>query len=174
VSTDRPTINPPFDVETFARESDSKLRAPVVVAGQPVEPEVTVGPEVTEHTIEDPVAEMRERVALGDYAGAFELSELILTAEPGNLDAAECGEDCRTTLEQMLVSSLGSLDRVPMVLVPPTQLRWLSMDHRAGFILSLIDGSSSLDLILDVCGMPKLDALRIVDELARQKVIALR
>jgi hypothetical protein len=112
-------------------------------------------PEITERTIDDPMAEMRERFSLGDYTGALEMSELILAEEPSDLEAAECGENCRSVLEQMYAARLGPLERVPMVVVPRTQMRWLSMDHRAGFILSLIDGSSSVDLILDVCGMPK-------------------
>jgi hypothetical protein len=168
-SKERPTVAPPFDVVAFARESDSKLRAVGVTP-----PIVSDSPELSEHTMEDPVSEMRERFALGDFSGALELAELIMAAEPGNLDAAECGEDCRTTLEGMLASKLGSLDRVPIVMVPPAELRWLAIDHRSGFILSLVDGASSIDLILDVCGMPKLDALRIVDELVKQRIIALR
>src|SRR5580692_3268189 len=48
------------------------------------------GPEITERTIEDPVAEMRERFALGDYTGALEMAELLLAEEPGNVEAAEC------------------------------------------------------------------------------------
>jgi hypothetical protein len=131
-------------------------------------------PEITERTIDDPVAEMRERFSLGDYTGALEMSELILAEEPSDLEAAECGENCRSVLEQMYAARLGPLERVPMVVVPRTQMRWLSMDHRAGFILSLIDGSSSVDLILDVCGMPKLDALRILHELVQQKIVAFR
>jgi hypothetical protein len=134
----------------------------------------SAGPEITERTIEDPAAEMRERFSLGDYTGALEMSELILAEEAGNLEAAECGENCRSVLEQMYAARLGPLDRIPMVVVPRTQMRWLSMDHRAGFILSLIDGSSSVDLILDVCGMPKLDALRILQELVQQKIVAFR
>jgi hypothetical protein len=131
-------------------------------------------PEITERTIEDPIAEMRERFSLGDYTGALEMAELILAEEPGNLEAAECGENCRSVLENMFAARLGPLERVPMVVVPRTQMRWLSMDHRAGFILSLIDGSSSVDMILDVCGMPKLDALRILHELVQQKIVAFR
>jgi hypothetical protein len=131
-------------------------------------------PEITERTIEDPIAEMRERFSLGDYTGALEMAELILAEEPGNLEAAECGENCRTVLENMFTARLGPLERVPMVVVPRTQMRWLSMDHRAGFVLSLIDGSSSVDMILDVCGMPKLDALRILHELVQQKIVAFR
>jgi len=131
-------------------------------------------PEITERTIEDPAAEMRERFSLGDYTGALEMSELILAEEPGNLEAAECGESCRTVLEGMFAAKLGPLNRVPMVVVPRTQMRWLSIDHRAGFILSLVDGSSSVDMILDVCGMPKLDALRILHELVQRKIVAFR
>lgn len=131
-------------------------------------------PEITERTIEDPVAEMRERFSLGDYTGALEMAELILAEEPGNLEAAECGENCRTVLENMFAARLGPLDRVPMVVVPRTQMRWLSIDHRAGFVLSLIDGSSSVEMILDVCGMPRLDALRILHELVQQKIVAFR
>lgn len=131
-------------------------------------------PEITERTIDDPNAEMRERFSLGDYTGALEMAELILAEEPGNLEAAECGENCRTVLENMFAARLGPLDRVPMVVVPRTQMRWLSIDHRAGFVLSLIDGSSSVEMILDVCGMPRLDALRILHELVQQKIVAFR
>lgn len=131
-------------------------------------------PEITERTIDDPIAEMRERFSLGDYTGALEMAELILAEEPGNLEAAECGENCRTVLENMFAARLGPLDRVPMVVVPRTQMRWLSIDHRAGFVLSLIDGSSSVEMILDVCGMPRLDALRILHELVQQKIVAFR
>ncbi len=165
--------------------SPSSVSVPAVGPGRSVTPtsiEAAVlgaigssaGPEITERTIEDPAAEMRERFSLGDYTGALEMSELILTQEADNLEAAECGENCRSVLEQMYAARLGPLDRVPMVVVPRTQMRWLSMDHRAGFILSLIDGASSVDLILDVCGMPKLDALRILQELVQQKIVAFR
>ncbi len=131
-------------------------------------------PEITERTIDDPVAEMRERFSLGDYTGALEMSELILAEDPDHVDATECGENCRTVLENMYAARLGPLERVPTVLVPRAQMRWLSMDHRAGFVLSLIDGSSSVDMILDVSGMPKLDALRILHELVQQKIVSFR
>jgi hypothetical protein len=131
-------------------------------------------PEITERTIDDPVAEMRGRFSLGDYTGALEMAELLLAEEPGNLEAAECGENCRTVLEGMYAARLGPLDRVPLVVVPRAQMRWLSIDHRAGFVLSLIDGSSSIEMILDVSGMPKLDALRILHELVQQKIVSFR
>jgi hypothetical protein len=131
------------------------------------------GPEITERTIEDPIGEMRERFSLGDYTGALEMAELLLTEDSDDLEAAACAESCRGVLESMYAARLGPLDRVPSVVVQRTQLRWLSIDHRAGFVLSLIDGTSNLEMILDVCGMPRLDAMRILNELVQQKIVAL-
>jgi hypothetical protein len=130
--------------------------------------------DITERAIDDPAAEMRERFSLGDYTGALEMAELIQAEEPSNLEAAEFGENCRKVLEKMFAAKLGSLDRVPIMIVPRTQLRWLSIDHRAGFILSLIDGTSSVEMVLDVSGMPRLDALRILQELVQQRIVSLR
>jgi hypothetical protein len=129
-------------------------------------------PEITERTIDDPIGEMRERFSLGDYTGALEMAELIIAELPEDGEAAECAENCRTVLENMYAARLGPLDRVPTVIVARNQMRWLSMDHRAGFILSLIDGSSSIEMILDLCGMSKLDALRILQELVQQKIVS--
>lgn len=153
-----PTSNPPASIEAAVLGA---------IESQPP-------PEITERTIDDPVAEMRERFSLGDYTGALEMAEILLAEEPGHVEAASCGERCRSILESMLVAKLGPLTRVPMVVVPRTQMRWLSLDHRAGFVLSLVDGSSSVEMILDVSGMPRLDALRILQELVAQKIVAFR
>jgi len=134
----------------------------------------TPPPEITERTIDDPISEMRERFSLGDYTGALEIADLILTEDSSNLEAAECGESCRSVLENMYAARLGPVDLVPMVIVPRTQMQWLSIDHRAGFVLSLVDGSSTLEMVVDMSGMPKLDALRILYELVQQRIVAFK
>jgi len=120
------------------------------------------------------MAEMRERFSLGDYTGALEIADLILTEDSSNLEAAECSESCRSVLENMYAARLGPGDLVPMVIVPRTQMQWLSLDHRAGFVLSLIDGSSTLETVVDMSGMPKLDALRNLYELVQQRIVAFK
>jgi hypothetical protein len=134
----------------------------------------SLGPDITERTIEDPTEEMRERASLGDYTGALEMAELILAADPGNLEAAECAENCRSVLENMYAARLGPSGGVPVVVVPQAQMQWLSIDHRAGFVLSLIDGSSTLEMIVDVSGMQRLDALRILHALVQQRIVAFK
>jgi hypothetical protein len=117
---------------------------------------------------------MRNRFSLGDFTGALELAEVCLQGDPANEAALTCAEECRTKLIQMYSARIGPLDRVPTVMVASEQLRWLSIDHRAGFLLSHIDGVSNLEMILDVSGMPMLDALKILCELVQQRVIAMR
>jgi hypothetical protein len=73
----------------------------------------------------------------------------------------------------MYLARLGSLKQIIRVAIAREQIRWLSLDHRAGFLLSLIDGTSSIEELLDVSSMPRLEALRILYGLLDQRVIEL-
>jgi len=134
----------------------------------------TVRRPVPQELIKPREHEMNDRVELGDYSGALEIAEKILAVKPDDLGARATAETCRSVLRQMYATRIGPLDRVPVVMVPRDQLRWLSIDHKAGFVLSLVDGVSSLEMIIDVSGMPELDTLRILSELAQQRIISLR
>ena len=125
-------------------------------------------------TVKPREREMSDRVELGDYSGALEIAEKILADNPKDLSARTCAETCRSVLRQMYATRIGPLDRVPVVMVPRDQLRWLSIDHKAGFVLSHVDGVSTLEMIIDVSGMLELDTLRILSELAQQRIISLR
>lgn len=114
----------------------------------------------------------RDRFEVGDFTGALTLAEAVLEADPANADAILLAEHCRDVLKQMILSRLGGLGRVPQLAMAREQLRWLSLDHRTGFVLSLVDGHSTVDELLDMSGMNDLDALRILVDLVQQKVIA--
>jgi hypothetical protein len=120
-----------------------------------------------------PLGDMKDRYAMGDFSGALLLAEGILEANPEDLEAPRYAQSCRDVLTQMYSARLGSPDQIVEVAVPNDQVRWLTLDHRAGFLLSLIDGGSTLDQILDMSGMTRLDALRIMYQLLDQRVISL-
>jgi len=122
----------------------------------------------------DPLGELRERYALGDFSGALTIAESLLEDNPDNVDAQRYAESCRDVLKQMYAARLGALSQVPIVAIPAEQLRWLTLDHRSGFLLSHVDGVSTLEEILDISGMNHLEAMRIIYELLQQKVIALQ
>ncbi len=119
------------------------------------------------------LAEMKDRYAMGDFSGALVIAEGILDAHPDDLEAPRYVRSCREVLTQMYSARLGSPDQVVSIAVPADQIRWLTLDHRAGFLLSLVDDRITLDQLLDISGMTRLDALRIVFQLMEQRVIAL-
>jgi len=92
---------------------------------------------------------------------------------PDDLAARRYAQNCRDVLTQMFAARIGPLDQVITVVVSPEEVQWLSLDHRAGFLLSLVDGMSTVDEILDISGMTRLDALKILHDLTEQQVVKL-
>jgi hypothetical protein len=119
------------------------------------------------------ITEMKDRYAMGDFTGALVVAEGMLEVDANDIDAQRYAQSCRDVLTQMYSARLGALTQLVRVAVPGDQIRWLSLDHRAGFVLSLIDGSSTVEELLDISGMNRLDALRILYTLFDQRVIAL-
>ncbi len=117
--------------------------------------------------------QMKDRYATGDFSGALQLAEALLEADDGDLEAQRFATSCRDILTQMLASRVGSFEQVVEVALTPEELRWLTLDHRAGFFLSLVDSSSTIDELLDISGMPRLESLRILSTLIEQRVLRL-
>lgn len=114
---------------------------------------------------------LRARFEVGDFGGALVIAEGILDETP-RFVAARCYADaCRALLRQMYQAKIGERAGVLRVIMPADQLKWLSLDHRTGFLLSCIDGKSTVEDVLDVSGMQPLDALRMLYDLIQQGVI---
>lgn len=109
--------------------------------------------------------ELTDTYAAGDYAAALLVAEELEEKNPDDLTAGSFARDCRSMLEQQYVQRLGSLRNVLSLAITLPQLRRRSLDHRAGFLLSRVDGQSPVEVLLDVGAMPRLDALRILCEL---------
>ncbi len=62
-----------------------------------------------------------------------------------------------------------SLASVPRLVVP---MQTLALDHRAGFILSFVDGRTSIEEIVDVSGVPTEEVVRVLEELFAQGALA--
>jgi len=77
-------------------------------------------------------------------------------------------------LERSCMETLGSLDRVPRVVVAAAELGKRTLDHRAGFVMTFVDGVSTIDTILDASGLPRLELLRILRDLVRAGVVVVQ
>ncbi len=70
-------------------------------------------------------------------------------------------------------ASSATLARIPMIIVGAERLRATKLDARAGFLLALIDGITSVEGVLDLSGMPVDETLDLLDDLKRRGIIAL-
>ena len=122
----------------------------------------------------DIIGEMEELYALDDLSGALRQAEFILGRFPDNEQALRCAANCRARLVQLYASKIGSMDRVITQNIDTSQVRWLGLDHRSGFLLSRVDGVSTVEEVLDICGMPRLEALKTLAELLERGAIRLR
>ena len=122
---------------------------------------------------EPSVRAITDRYAMGDFSGTLVLAEALLETTPDHAEALHYADKCRDVLMQMYAARLGPLDQVVRMAIPSDQIRWLSLDHRAGFLLSLVDGICSVEELLDISGMQRLDALRILFTMLQERVIRL-
>jgi hypothetical protein len=73
--------------------------------------------------------------------------------------------------ESALLQRLGPVTRVPRVVSGAAKG---NLDHRAGFLLTFVDGMSPIEDILDASGLPRLDVLEVLADLLAKGVIAVR
>lgn len=133
----------------------------------------------------DPRAELDPSVALlsrrlhdffteGDHDQALCAAQQLLALRPNDPEALGYQRSCERLLEQRHAERLGELRRFPELAVSQDQVRWLALDHREGFILSLVDGATSIEEIIDIAGMSRLDVLKTLAGLKEADVIRLR
>jgi hypothetical protein len=109
--------------------------------------------------------EMVERFELGDFSGALRAAELVLGQRPDHARARELSAACRDKLAALHLARLGGGERLLGRVVAASDVRWLGIDHRAGFLLSQVGERASVEELLDVAGMPRHDALRLLAQL---------
>jgi hypothetical protein len=177
-------VDPPFELElqgdstlpgTLPPVATRRAGAPPGLGPQPRALELAAftplpsAPPVSDQVLR----ELKDRYAMGDYSGALIVAEAVPPDAPQHAEAQRFAQNCREVLVQMYTSRLGARDQVVSMAIPADQVRWLSLDHRAGFLLSLVDATSTVEELLDISGMPRLDALRILYALLQERVIAL-
>ena len=115
--------------------------------------------------------EASRRLQLHDFNGVLELVESIPKDAQGD-EARRLIAEARRNLTKMFESKIGDFERIPRVQISEEEVIWLNLNHRAGFVLSQIDGTVSFEDLLALSGMPRLDTLRVLADLLDKNVIA--
>lgn len=125
------------------------------------------------HLVWDEIfVEMREAIARRDYTRALDLGERFLARNESHVAAGTFVDECRTIFERRIAKDLAPLDRIVVLSQPLHPLMSTEIDHRVGFMLSRIDGVMTIEELVDVSGMSRVDALRLIADCAARGLIA--
>jgi len=108
---------------------------------------------------------------LGDFSGSLQLVEKVLQKQPNHPVAQDYLASNRKTLTHLYESKLGSVGSRPRVVLRPDEILWLNIDHRAGFLLSQIDGTLTVEDLYALSGMSRMETAKILAELLEDGVI---
>jgi hypothetical protein len=98
--------------------------------------------------------------AAGELDKAVTAVDLALSEDPTSALAQKLLHRNRDAIMTVFQTYLGDLERQPQLAKPLHELAQSPIGSRAAFLLSRIDGMLSIDEILDVSGMPRLEAYR--------------
>jgi hypothetical protein len=127
--SERPTTPPPFDLPSFAKDSEANF--------------------------------VRGRRAAADDDTEDPRSETRLVTRP-TMGAPSDEEWARAMVG------------APRVTMSPEDIKRLPLDHRAGFVLSLMDGTLDLETLVELAMLARADVLRLVRDLYESGVVVFR
>jgi hypothetical protein len=163
---------PVADVSVSVEEGESAIEVEELVLSDEEKAALEAEAEADEAAESDPdIAAIRARMDKRDFSGAEMRAEALLEARPGLRAAQLLLDQARDALARTYLEKLGGAELVLRVAMSPSDIQGLSLDHRSGFLTSLIDGVATISEILDICGMQPLDALRLLYEMREQGVV---
>jgi hypothetical protein len=110
----------------------------------------------------------------GDLEAAIIALELALDERPDSAVAQKLIHRHGDTLLDIYERYIDNPAAVPILAISPIEFHEHAIDSRAAFLLSRIDGVLTIEDILDVSGMPRLEAYRYLCGMLRQGILALR
>ena len=106
-----------------------------------------------------------------DLERSVTAADLALSEDPNSALAQKLIQRNRDAIMNAFQGFLGDLQRTPALARPLHELASAPISPRAAFLLSRVDGTLSLDEILDVSGMPRLEAYRYLCQLLLRSII---
>ncbi len=113
----------------------------------------------------DLLREARELLRQGDFAGACGLLESASGKTSAGLEFDATFDLARSRLFGVYCERVGELNGIPRVLGDTTKLKGYNLPPDAGFVLSMIDGGTSLEDLISLLGMDPFVALHTVSGL---------
>ncbi|TXD39204.1 hypothetical protein FRC98_02045 [Lujinxingia vulgaris] len=115
-------------------------------------------------------AQARRLYEKGEFETAHEIVSDVLN-QTDHAEARQLRGVLEGEMERIQQDRLGSLVQVPTLKVSMGDIAGLDLDHRAGFLLSQIDGMLCFEDILDMSSMSRLETLTLLADLFDKGII---
>lgn len=102
---------------------------------------------------------------------AVAAADLALSEDPNSALGQKLIARNKDLIMQIFQSYIGDLERMPQLAKPLHELQNAPINPRAAFLLSRIDGTLTVDELLDVSGMPRLEAYRHLCQLLLRGIL---
>lgn len=158
--------------------SDSDTQIPSLQSG-PVDDVPEASSEPADHLKSGAFRLLEEAEQLlesDNYESARDLVQSVLDRNPESDKARELLDEIEDEQSTNLADQLGSLEDVPTQNVAMNELDLSSadLDHRCGYVLSLIDGRITFEDILEISSMSRQETLELLVEMRREDIIDVR
>jgi tetratricopeptide (TPR) repeat protein len=152
--------------------------------GEAPDPETDAGParaaapEVASAESDSPagslVEEARTRLEAEDLEGALDLFRAAADLEPDRIEVEGYIDAIRSQLLQTYRKRVGESGAVPELLIQPSAITRYQLPADAGFVLSQVDGETTVEQLIALSGMDAFEALRILNDLIDAGIVGLR
>ena len=139
---------------------------------------VSIDPSLGDDAIKARVGWLINRARSEHGAGHFPMAvvaiDLALEQDPESAVAQKLIHSNRDVLYEVYRGFLGNLRAIPNLAMPMDKIPMHELDHRSAFLLSRVDGVLTLEDVLDVSGMARLEAFRHLCRLLLRGILELR
>ncbi len=118
--------------------------------------------------------EARALMRQGEFASALDLLRSASGPDFSGLEFEAVVELVRSRLYRTYCERIGDLQRVPIVRSDIGSLKKFNLPADAGFLLSIVDGATSLSNLVSLSGMDAFEALRTLDGLLDAGIVELQ
>lgn len=117
------------------------------------------------------LADALELFRKGEVQESLELFETLAGENPGRMEIQGYFELVRSHLYKFYQERIADPSRVLKVKIAAEEMMRFNLPANAGFVLSMVDGRTSVNEILALSGMDPFDAVRVVGKLLEAGIV---
>ncbi len=113
-----------------------------------------------------------EAMECQDLEGALELLRAAAAQDPDRIELEGFVDGVRSRLLKQYREDVGDVEGIPKIIADKAATMSINLPAQAGFLLSLVDGKTTIHEIVSISGMDAFDAFRILKGLFEAKIAA--